>query len=175
MIRIKLLAIALSIFMVLDEEFSVSKADVPHPDTNKKSTIFEIPKPEKEPGQLLNKTPAPITVTATVYFPEPGQTDDTPFTTADGSKINEKNPGKHRWIAVSRDLHSRWGGEISYGDSLLVSGISEELDGLYIVRDTMNKRIRKRIDILVGRQDEIMGKWKNVQISKFIASSGPEG
>lgn len=175
MIRYKLLAVAFSIFMVLDEEFSVIKAETPHSDTNKKSTIFDIPKPEKEPAQLLNQSPDPITVTATVYFPEPGQTDDTPFTTADGSKINENNPGKHRWIAVSRDLLARWGGEISYGDSLLVSGISEELDGLYIVRDTMHKRIRKRIDILVGRQDEVMGKWKNVQISKFIASSGAEG
>ncbi|WP_187270020.1 hypothetical protein [Pontibacter qinzhouensis] len=173
MIRYKLLAVALFIFMVLDEEFSVSKAETLQADKNKETTIFNIAKPktiaEQEP--TADATPEPITVTATVYFPEPGQTDDTPFITADGSKINEKNPGKHRWIAVSRDLHERWGGEISYGDSLVVSGISDDLDGLYIVRDTMHKRIRNRIDILVGRQDEVMGKWKNVQISKFIAST----
>ncbi|MFT2009393.1 hypothetical protein ACMA1I_12015 [Pontibacter sp. 13R65] len=179
MIRYKLLAVALSIFLVLDEEFSVSKAETPQPDKNKQTTIFAIPNPEINQEQKQEQEPVssaePLTVTATVYFPEPGQTDETPFITADGSKINEKNPKKHRWIAVSRDLHTRWGGEINYGDSLVVSGISEELDGLYIVRDTMHRRLRNRIDILVGRKDEIIGKWNNVQISKFIASNEAEG
>ena len=68
---------------------------------------------------------------------------------------------------MSRDLHSRWGGDISYGDSLQVTGLSHELDGLYIVRDVMNRRIRNRIDILVGENDKVMGYWDEVKIAKM--------
>ncbi|MCC9166792.1 hypothetical protein [Pontibacter harenae] len=111
--------------------------------------------------------PTTLTVSASIYFPEPQQTDSSPFITADGSRINKKNPGKHRWIAVSRDLHSRWGGEISYGDSVKVSGISDQLDGTYIVRDVMNRRMRNQIDILVGKNDDVMGYWRDVEIAKL--------
>ena len=106
-------------------------------------------------------------VSASVYFPEENQTDSQPLITADGSFIDHKNVKEHRWIAVSRNLLKRWGGPIHYGDTLHVSGISEELDGPYIVRDTMNKRIKNTIDILVGRHDRIMGHWKNVKITKY--------
>lgn len=106
-------------------------------------------------------------VSASVYFPEEEQTDNNPLLTADGSQINAKSIRKHRWVAVSRNLLKRWGGKLQYGDSLMVTGISEELDGTYIIRDTMNKRIRNTIDILVGKNDKIMGHWKNVKITKF--------
>jgi 3D (Asp-Asp-Asp) domain-containing protein len=106
-------------------------------------------------------------VSASVYFPEEEQTDGSPLITADGSKINAKSIRQHRWVAVSRNLLKRWGGKLHYGDSLQVSGISEELDGTYIIRDTMNKRLRNTIDILVGKNDRIMGHWKNVKITKF--------
>ena len=106
-------------------------------------------------------------VSASVYFPEEEQTDGSPLITADGSQINVKSIRKHRWVAVSRNLLKRWGGKLHYGDSLQVTGISEELDGTYIIRDTMNKRLRNTIDILVGKNDRIMGHWKNVKITKF--------
>ncbi|MFC6998639.1 RlpA-like double-psi beta-barrel domain-containing protein [Rufibacter roseus] len=106
-------------------------------------------------------------VSASVYFPEAEQTDDTPLITADGSKINEKNPRKHRWLALSRNLLSRWGGIISYGDSVKVEGISEELDGVYVVRDAMHRRIKDRVDILVGPNDNIMGFWEDVKLTKL--------
>ena len=107
------------------------------------------------------------TVSASVYFPEEEQTDGSPLITADGSQINIRSIRKHRWVAVSRNLLKRWGGKLHYGDSLQVSGISEELDGTYIIRDTMNKRLRNTIDILVGKNDNIMGHWKDVRITKF--------
>ncbi|MCP2044775.1 hypothetical protein [Pontibacter sp. HSC-36F09] len=110
--------------------------------------------------------PETFTVTATVYYPEKGQTDGNPLITADGSRINPKNPKKHRWIALSRDMLTRWGGDIHYGDTVWVRGVSDELDGQYIVRDTMNRRFRNRIDILVGRKDNIYGRWENVKIAK---------
>lgn len=106
-------------------------------------------------------------VAASVYFPEEQQTDSAPLITADGSEIDAKHIRKHRWVAVSRNLLKRWGGKLHYGDSLHVSGISAELDGTYIIRDTMNRRIKNTIDILVAREDKIMGHWKNVKISKF--------
>ena len=106
-------------------------------------------------------------VSASVYYPEKDQTDGSPLITADGSQINAKSIRKHRWVAVSRNLLKRWGGKLHYGDSLQINGISEDLDGTYIIRDTMNKRIRNTIDILVGKEDKIYGHWKNVKITKF--------
>jgi 3D (Asp-Asp-Asp) domain-containing protein len=106
-------------------------------------------------------------VSASVYFPDEAQTDDSPLVTADGSKINKYSVRKQRWIAVSRNLLKRWGGRIQFGDSVMVNGISEDLDGAYIVRDTMNKRLKNTIDILVGRHDNIMGHWKNVKVVSY--------
>jgi 3D (Asp-Asp-Asp) domain-containing protein len=105
-----------------------------------------------------------IHVTASIYFPVRAQTDSTPLITADGSQIDKKKARKHRWVALSRNLLKKWGGSISYGDSLQVKGISPELDGVYVVRDTMKRQLRNRIDILVGTNDNIMGRWKNIQI-----------
>lgn len=110
-------------------------------------------------------------VTASIYFPEEGQTDQTPLRTADGSYIDRDNPRKHRWIALSRNLLSRWGGDFSYGDTVLVTGISEELDGLYVVHDTMHRRFRNMIDILVDRRDGIMGLWKGIRLQKWQPGS----
>ncbi len=105
-----------------------------------------------------------LNVSASVYYPEEAQTDSSPFITADGSKINQKKPRNHRWIAVSRNLLRKWGGTIDYGDTLKVEGVSRQLDGLYVVHDTMKRRIKNRVDILVGENDEIMGFWDNVKV-----------
>lgn len=172
MFRTKLLAAAFSILVAVAEEFSLFNEESPaltteQKDNEQKETIWKLRAPARTISQIEQPTTETITVSASVYFPVPGQTDSTPFITADGSRINENNPKKHRWIAVSRDLHSRWGGEISYGDSLQVTGLSHELDGMYIVRDIMNRRIRNRIDILVGEKDKVMGYWDDVQIAKL--------
>ena len=163
MFKYKLIAAAISIFVVFAEELSFLNTE--ENETNVEFLEVKTNTKKNEVSEITAK-PASLTVSASVYFPEPDQTDDTPLITADGSVINEKHPRRHRWIAVSRDLLSRWGGEIRYGDSLMVTGISDELDGLYIVRDTMHRRIRNRIDILVGRKDNIIGFWENIQISK---------
>lgn len=123
--------------------------------------------PEKAIARIKPKRVNITTVTATVYYPEVAQTDSTPLITADGSKINKTHPKKHKWIAVSRNLLSRWGGHIDYGDKVHVSGISKRLDGVYIVRDTMKKRLRNRIDILVGPNDKVMGSWEDVKLTKL--------
>jgi len=167
MFRTKLLAAAFSIMVAVAEEFSLFNEESPAPTTEQNDTVWKLRAPSRTIADIQEPTVETFTVSASVYFPVPGQTDATPYITADGSRINKKNPKKHRWIAVSRDLHSRWGGEISYGDSLQVTGLSDELDGTYIVRDIMNRRIRNRIDILVGEKDKVMGFWDDVQIAKM--------
>ena len=164
MIRYKILAAMFSVIVAVAEEFSLLKSESPAPKVEvDRDEWLPIPEPARTPPVPLNT----LKVDASVYHPEPNQTDSTPFITADGSRINKRNPGKHRWLAVSRNLHSRWGGEIEFGDSLWVTGISDELDGLYIVRDVMNRRFRNQVDILVGRQDRVMGYWKDVSIAKL--------
>ena len=160
---------------------SYSKEEKPHYTT---TTTFEnlinrvnsskiakkklTPKPAKKAiARIKPKRVNITTVTATVYFPETAQTDSSPLITADGSKINHKHPKKNKWIAVSRNLLTRWGGHIDYGDKVQVSGISKRLDGIYIVKDTMKKRLRNRIDILVGPNDDVMGSWEDVKLTKL--------
>ena len=105
-------------------------------------------------------------VTATVYSAETRQTDSDPRITADNSRISRHHSSKHRWMALSRDMLKNWGGKVEFGDSVRVQGISAELDGTYIIHDTMNRRMHRTIDLLVGRNEQIYGKWDKVRISK---------
>ena len=102
-----------------------------------------------------------ILVTVTIYHADPKQTDNTPFITASGKHINSKNPQGHRWIAVSRDLE-KYG--FTFGACVLIKGISKELDGEWEVQDRMNKRWRKRIDLLVNK-NMTGGKWKKIKLT----------
>jgi hypothetical protein len=86
-------------------------------------------------------------VDVTMYNPVESQTDNDPYVTADMSRINKNNPSSHKWIAISRDLHVRYGGDLHFGDTVYLYGTYEK-DGFYIVRDLMNERFTKRIDIL---------------------------
>lgn len=85
-------------------------------------------------------------VVATVYHPVPEQTDDTPNITADGTMIEIDNASDYRYIAVSRDLHKRYGGTFDFNDIVYIN--SDEISGFYIIKDLMNKRFTKRIDFL---------------------------
>ena len=85
-------------------------------------------------------------VTVTMYHPVPGQTDDTPNITADGSVIKVNNASDYRYVAVSRNMLVSHGGFLAYGDYVYVNaGIKS---GVYQVRDTMAPRWVNRIDIL---------------------------
>ena len=88
-------------------------------------------------------------VTASVYYPTINQTDSTPLITADNSYIDTTKLVKNeiRWIALSRDLLTRWGGKFNYGDTVIVQGT--DLDGFYIVHDTMNKKFKNYSDIIL--------------------------
>lgn len=81
-----------------------------------------------------------LRVTATAYSSHKGQTDSTPFLAAWNNRLR---PGM-KIIAVSRDMLSRYG--MKNGTKVRIGG----LRGYYRVRDKMNKRYKKRIDIYMG-------------------------
>ena len=86
-------------------------------------------------------------VTVTMYQPLRYQTDSTPNILADGTRIRTERASNYKFIAVSRNLLKRSGGWLEFGDFVLLRGTSTK-DGIYQVRDTMNKRFVNRIDIL---------------------------
>jgi 3D (Asp-Asp-Asp) domain-containing protein len=71
------------------------------------------------------------------------------------------NPYKHRLIAISRELKRKW----TFGTKVLIQGTGEH-DGVYYVRDLMNKRYKKRVDILIGHKDK-QSTFKKVKIYKL--------
>lgn len=99
-------------------------------------------------------------VTLTIYSPSPSQTDSTPNITASGFKIDTSNPSKHRIIAVSRDLKKKgW----DFGKKVRIKKAGK-FDGVYTIRDLMNKRHKNRIDVLVDDEHNPI-KLKNVEIT----------
>ena len=100
-------------------------------------------------------------VTATMYHAVEGQCDDSPLVTASGAKISSAESAyEHRYLAVSRDLLDVF----PYGTMVEVSGCGE-LDGEWVVADTMNRRYKGYIDLLIN-PDMKGGKWEGVRIKK---------
>jgi len=101
-------------------------------------------------------------VTATVYNAVPEQTNEDPSHTASMFELDLDNPYKHRILAVSRDLYKS-----GYKFKTKVKVECEcPYDGVWIVRDLMNKRYKKRIDFLINEDMEI-GKWNNVKLIRL--------
>ena len=121
----------------------------------------------KELLQQMDSMPDVIfkQVRATMYHPVEEQCDDTPLITADGSKIDPYNVSNWNWIAVSQHMLTRNGGPLNYGDTVYIFG-TEHKDGVYVIKDCMNKRKRNQIDFL-----ESLGtpqyKYDNVVIARF--------
>jgi|AntRauTorcE11898_2_1112593.scaffolds.fasta_scaffold04341_3 hypothetical protein len=87
-------------------------------------------------------------VKVTMYHPVEGQTDDTPDIVADGSWFDIQKASELKWIALSRDLHKRYGGTLSFGDIIYLKVDGSEESGFYLVKDLMNSRFTKKVDIL---------------------------
>jgi 3D (Asp-Asp-Asp) domain-containing protein len=88
-------------------------------------------------------------VTLTTYKSVGSETDRHPRITASGFKISKKNPKKHRIMAVSRDLKKKY----PFGTKLTIKNAGK-YNGEYVVQDVMNKRYKKRIDILINPKDK---------------------
>ena len=104
----------------------------------------------------------PDIVTVTTYSPTIEQTDSTPLVTASGFKINPNNPKKQRIVAVSRDLKKKY----KFGKKVRITGIGK-LSGTYTIRDVMNKRYKKRVDILIGEDDK-QTSFKNAKLYAVV-------
>ena len=102
-----------------------------------------------------------LTVTLTTYTVDPSQTDNTPLITASGFKLDSLNPRRHRVIAISRDLRARF----KFGSRVRITNAGR-FNGVYVVRDLMNKRFRRKIDILINPKDKHT-KLTNVVINKI--------
>jgi 3D (Asp-Asp-Asp) domain-containing protein len=119
---------------------------------------YEMEKEEIRVNKMI-ETITPEIVTLTTYRASETETDSTPNITASGFKIT--NPKKHRIIAVSRDLKKKY----KFGQKVRITGAGK-YDGTYRVHDVMNKRYRKRIDILIGDKDK-QTKLKKIKIYKI--------
>ena len=121
----------------------------------------------KELLQQMDSMPDVIfeQVKATMYHPVEEQCDDTPLITADGSKIDPYKVSNWNWIAVSQHMLKRNGGPFDYGDTVYIFG-TEHKDGVYVIKDCMNKRKRNQIDFL-----ESLGtpqyRYDNVVLARF--------
>ena len=89
-----------------------------------------------------------IEVTATAYNSLAYQTSSNPHITAFGDSLK---PGM-KYIAVSRDLLAMG---LSHNTPVAIKG----LEGLYIVKDKMNRRWRNRIDIYMGEDVQAAKEW----------------
>ena len=101
-----------------------------------------------------------LEVTATAYNSIANQTDSTPFITAYGDSLI---PGK-KYIAISRDLFKLG---IKHNTPIII----KDFDGIYLVKDKMNKRWKKRIDIYMGNDVKAAKEWG---IKKVIIAYGLE-
>ena len=118
---------------------------------------------EKDCG-FLDANTITFNVTVTTYNPTRQQCDSTPNITADGTRINPKRATQYRYVALSRDLISRWGGPFDYGDYIVIEGTGK-WDGVYQVRDTMNPKWVKRVDILTTNS---RFKYNNITMYKYV-------
>jgi len=128
------------------------------------SALVLLPSTVKQGEVKVNKatiTPISEVVTVTTYTPSVEECDSTPHITASGFKIDTLNPKRHKIIAVSRDLKRKW----KFGTKIRITGMGKH-NGTYIVKDVMNKRYKKRIDILVGKQDKQF-KFTGIKIYKI--------
>ena len=101
-------------------------------------------------GTIENQSLSPAVqfkVTATMYHPVEQQTDSTPNQLASGIYIKPSRASSYRFVALSRDLLSRWGGPFEYGDYVVIEGAGE-YSGIWKVQDTMSPKFSKRIDFL---------------------------
>lgn len=108
----------------------------------------EIEMKEREISKMIEGM-VPDIVIMTTYTASKSQTDSTPNITASGFKIDTNNAKRHKIIAVSRDLKKK----LKFGSKVRIEGAGK-YSGIYVVRDVMNKRYTKRIDILINEDDK---------------------
>ena len=92
-----------------------------------------------QPVDTLDRFSTPVAVTA--YTARAEECDDTPETTADNT------PSRVGIIAMSHDLFRDM--NLTFGDRVMVEVAGKNL-GVFEIRDSMNRRWTRRVDILHG-------------------------
>jgi hypothetical protein len=107
--------------------------------------------------------------TLTIYNPVVEQCDSDPLITASNAKIDtlKLRKKKIRWMALSRDMLKRWNGKLNYGDTVILESGDNAIDGKWVIQDTMNKRYKKRGDLLFDMSVRKSGRWLNVKMIKY--------
>jgi 3D (Asp-Asp-Asp) domain-containing protein len=125
------------------------------------STLGEM-QPKPTPNTIVDDAVVLVSenVTLTTYSPSESETDSTPNITASGFMIDVENAAEHRIVAISRDLKRRgW----KFNKKIMVSGAGK-YNGVYKIKDLMNGRHKKRVDILIDKDDKHT-KMKNIKIT----------
>lgn len=104
-----------------------------------------IPEPVLQKRAHLKRM---YTVRVTMYNPVKEQTNEDPNIVADGTKFDTLTASSLNWVALSRDQLTRWGGPFNYGDIVYLDIPDSQHSGFYKVKDTMNPRFLKHVDIL---------------------------
>jgi hypothetical protein len=106
--------------------------------------------------------------TLTVYNPIQKQCDADPLVTASKKKIdlNKLEKGSLRWMALSRNMLKRWGGQLNYGDTVLLQAGDLTIDGKWVIQDTMNRRFTNKGDLLFDSSRK-SGMWRNVKVLRY--------
>ncbi len=121
------------------------------------------------PISAMKITPEPAVptsiVTTTMYNAVVAQCDSDPLVTAGMYNIDPLMASDHKWVALSRDLLTRWGGDFNYGDKIQITNAGHK-DGIYTIVDTMNERFTNRMDILETEGTKLY-KFEDVKIERI--------
>ncbi|GAB7082268.1 3D domain-containing protein [Megalodesulfovibrio paquesii] len=100
-----------------------------------KSKVTELLRMVQQKDFLIQSMTRGRVCTVTAYSPTVGQTDDTPFTTANNKRVRDGI------VAVSRDLFANgW----NFGRKIYIKD-----HGVYTIDDLMNERMRNSLDIFM--------------------------
>lgn len=115
--------------------------------------IFFLSLACEEDNEPANPKEVSLTVTATAYNATEHQTKKGSKRAAWGDLLEEGV----RAVAVSRDLIALG---LDHNEEIEIEG----LPGIYIVKDKMNRRWQKRIDIFMGMNVEAAKEWGKKQV-----------
>lgn len=113
-------------------------------------------------------------VIVTVYNAVAGQCNNDPSRTASMFRLNMKDVGSHKIMAMERTFMKELG--LKYGDVVKLEGTYQGLqDGVYQIQDTMNKRFagKHKVDILVPNNIKFGGTAKGTT-AKIYTLKNPD-
>jgi 3D (Asp-Asp-Asp) domain-containing protein len=119
-----------------------------------------------EPMNIRFLRPIINGVKVTIYNATRAQCDETPTITADGTKLDIKKISTYRYAAISRNLHSKWGGPYNFGDTIVLREVGKH-SGSWVVKDLMGSGAKNHIDLLVPVGTDWVS-YENKQICKYL-------